>query len=325
MLIIRHPFRMNDLHSVLNMRRNVMSATSMPAGRHDASKRDIEEIGRLGLRPVEYQVLVGSGEVLPVFEAADTHQWRPADHELAAAMTEISNQLASLVMKFDIPAAVLTRALVGRLSELTAGTAASAAMVLSAGALSGFAAVLQRVGSSGSDILEAVSLALERTPSLGSDYLSPDDAKFVVQYGGLDDPESGRGSDDLAELVAEQAAIDEAAFLSTKQVAALLDIDETRVRHRRAAGTLIATKIGKELRFPRWQFASAEPPSRVVPHLRAISDVSDNLHPVDLAARMTTTQPSLRVDGQGVTPAQWLLWGGDVESVIEHLIDEANW
>ncbi|WP_382309514.1 hypothetical protein [Herbiconiux sp. UC225_62] len=192
--------------------------------------------------------------------------------------------------------------------------------------LGDFLSATIRAGVDASAILSAVSKALDNSSTAQAGHLSESDSRFIEQFGGIDDPESGSGSERLSELVAEQAARDDTAFVSTRNVADLLGVDESRVRHRKSAGLLLSTKMGKELRYPRWQFVmSATGTTSVVPHLAEIAEVAADMHPAELASRMMTVQNSLRIDGEMVTPVDWLVSGGDVESVLDVLIDDLSW
>lgn len=104
--------------------------------------------------------------------------------------------------------------------------------------------------------------------------------------------------------------------LTTDQVAELLDVDPTRVRHRlreRALYTL-SPKTGRSHRFPRWQFTGAE----TVPHLKAVLTVLPvDLHPLEVSGFFLTAQDTLELDSEPVSPRDWLVSGGDPGPVVE--------
>lgn len=113
----------------------------------------------------------------------------------------------------------------------------------------------------------------------------------------------------------------EAASLTTQEAAQLLGRAESNVRRSRLNGDLYAVQaevVGRTLRFPRWQFTES---ATVVPGLRCIIPVlPGDFHPLDVEAFMTSPHEAL----EGRTPVQWLVTGGQVESVVK-LADELGY
>lgn len=110
--------------------------------------------------------------------------------------------------------------------------------------------------------------------------------------------------------------LDEA--LGVAQVARLLNVSESRIRQRAAARTLYAVKSGSTLRFPGFQFAGgAELPNweQVAPHFPA------DAHPVAVERFMDAPHPDLDVDGDPVSPSDWLLSGGPASTVADAVDD----
>jgi len=185
--------------------------------------------------------------------------------------------------------------------------------------------VAQRFGDA-PRIIGIVADTLERTFESGTGLLPESEAEYVARHSGLEDPESGPGSDDYAVLVARQAVIDEAAFVSTAQAAELLGVDPSRVRHRQSAGQLIGERFGRELRYPLWQFDTRVSPAVPIPHLRAVAEaIRPSVHPAEVAGIMGTEQEDLTLGGKPVSPREWLLSGGSPEPVMDVLAADVEW
>lgn len=130
--------------------------------------------------------------------------------------------------------------------------------------------------------------------------LDEDDAREVSRI--LEDPE-------YAELVATRhralvAAGDLARSLSTREVADMTGRSPAAIA-RSAGRSLYAYHLGRNLRFPTWQFDDGRPLpglATVVPALR------DGLTPTTVEARMTSADPEIL---DGLSPVEWLARGGD--------------
>ena len=130
--------------------------------------------------------------------------------------------------------------------------------------------------------------------------LDDDDAREVSRI--LEDPE-------YAELVAARhralvAASDLARSLSTREVADMTGRSPAAIA-RSAGRSLYAYHLGRNLRFPTWQFDDGRPLpglATVVPALR------DGLTPTTVEARMTSADPEIL---DGLSPVEWLARGGD--------------
>lgn len=139
--------------------------------------------------------------------------------------------------------------------------------------------------------------------------------EFLLKHGGVTLPED---RDDLLASAALRRTLAEANLepLTTQEVAELLGgIDESRVRHRLARGGLYVLPVGSRGHgFPRWQFHDGKP----LPGLKTVLAVllPAKLHPLEVAGFMSTPQPELVVDGDQVTPREWLITGGEVAPVV---------
>ena len=140
--------------------------------------------------------------------------------------------------------------------------------------------------------------------------LDDDDAREVSRI--LEDPE-------YAELVATRhralvAAGDLARSLSTREVADMTGRSPAAIA-RSAGRSLYAYHLGRNLRFPTWQFDDGRPLpglATVVPALR------DGLTPTTVEARMTSADPEIL---DGLSPVEWLARGGDPTEVTRVLTE----
>jgi hypothetical protein len=102
-----------------------------------------------------------------------------------------------------------------------------------------------------------------------------------------------------AALLAESRTVAEAAEV--------LGVDESRVRQRLAARTLYGLKRGRDWHLPAFQFAD----EGEVPNIGAVvSRLHPDLHPVAVANWFTLPTPDLLIEGEPVSPRDWLRSGG---------------
>ncbi|ROS53912.1 hypothetical protein EDF21_1765 [Frigoribacterium sp. PhB118] len=84
-------------------------------------------------------------------------------------------------------------------------------------------------------------------------------------------------------------------------------------------GDLFAFVIDGELRYPTWQF-TGDRDEPVLPDLAQLVRAFDNdMHPSSIAGFMNTRQQDAYLNGVQLTPAEWLLRGGDVELLVDIL------
>jgi len=141
--------------------------------------------------------------------------------------------------------------------------------------------------------------------------LDDDDAREVSRI--LEDPE-------YAELVAARhralvAAGDLARSLSTREVADMTGRSPAAIARSSAGRSLYAYHLGRNLRFPTWQFDDGRPLpglATVVPALR------NGLTPMTVEARMTSADPEIL---DGLSPVEWLARGGDPTEVTRVLTE----
>jgi hypothetical protein len=129
---------------------------------------------------------------------------------------------------------------------------------------------------------------------------------------GLDlSPRRGDEADHRARAVAAQAVLRDSA-LTVADAADTVGVDTSRIRHRLLARRLSGWKERGGWRLPAWQFAS----TGVLPGLEAVlAAIPEDQPPLVVAAFMTVPQPELPINGDPVTPRQWLLAGGDPGAV----------
>ncbi|QHC58830.1 hypothetical protein [Rathayibacter sp. VKM Ac-2760] len=166
---------------------------------------------------------------------------------------------------------------------------------------------------------EQASLLTEHRPR-GSG-LTEDQAGFLVDSGTMTAEqlaiaEAAVARGELADLERRTRLEAVADSLDTAEVAALLRVDETRVRHRKAKDGLYAFKAGTKLRFPAWQFTDdREQP--MLPGMPAlVKAIPGDMHPASMRGFMTTPQEDLLISESAVTPVRWLTEGGDPHEVL---------
>ena len=169
---------------------------------------------------------------------------------------------------------------------------------------------------------ELTELIQERRPR--STTLSTKQAAYLVKSGAFSSTELASIQESVAygdlaeaELTTRLNAISET--LSAAEVARLVGIDVSRVRHRQAAGGLYAFIIGGKRRYPLWQF-TGDVMQPVLPGLEAlISAIPEDMQPGSARGFMGTRQAALSLDGIPLTPGEWLRQGGDPQPVTDIL------
>lgn len=101
--------------------------------------------------------------------------------------------------------------------------------------------------------------------------------------------------------------------LTATEAASLLNVSDSRVRQLISSGGVVTIPNSDGHLLPAWQFAGG----RLVPGLPDLIEAIDDVHPLTLASFMTLPDVDLEVEGQPVSPLQWLLGGGDVEPVTD--------
>lgn len=116
---------------------------------------------------------------------------------------------------------------------------------------------------------------------------------------------SARSATQLAALLADS--------LSVSQVADLLRVDQSRIRQRLTERTLYGVKLGRAWRLPSFQFTK----DRQVRGLdQVLPELPSTLHPVAVHRWLTTPNTDLDMDGETVSPLEWLEATGDASQVV---------
>lgn len=180
----------------------------------------------------------------------------------------------------------------------------------------------RRLHTSVDELLATVgSLALS-TPAgveLPGQALSPDVEDALREAGSLAvplPPVADRAS--TATALRQRALLADA--MTVKQTADLLGVSDSRIRQRLTARSLWAVADSDGWKFPQLQFTS-DPGTGKAQVLRGLNQVlpvlPGDVHPVVVARFLSTPRPELAVDGEPVSPVEWLSTGGAVEPVIE--------
>ena len=129
-------------------------------------------------------------------------------------------------------------------------------------------------------------------------------------------------SDDDLDSQPHRGLIDHAVQLLSENSLALpaaaaaerLGRSVNRIRGAIADGSLYGVKVGRSWLVPTWQLDGKGP----VPHLRkVIAAIPEGTSAVTLERVMTQPSQELYVDGQPVSPRDWLLTGNEPETVVD--------
>lgn len=116
---------------------------------------------------------------------------------------------------------------------------------------------------------------------------------------------SGRTATEFAAIITDS--------LSVPQTAALLEVDQSRIRQRLTEQTLYGIKVGRAWRLPRFQFrdhGQIRGLDQVLPQLPS------TLHPVALHRWLSSPSSDLELDDEAVSPLEWLEATGDASTVV---------
>jgi hypothetical protein len=103
------------------------------------------------------------------------------------------------------------------------------------------------------------------------------------------------------------------AMLDVKTVAEILGKTEGRVRQRLTDHTLLGVRAGGGWRIPGFQF---DEDTELSGWDRVMGALPHDVHPLTVARFLDTPHVDLDVDGDAVTPREWLRFGGDVDAVV---------
>lgn len=167
------------------------------------------------------------------------------------------------------------------------------------------------------DVVDAVAARLGPTASAGL----PADQQALLEAGGLDFDDADRYAKlAVADIVAEET-VSAVSSVGVANAAVRMGVSASRIRHLVSDGGLWAIRTGRALLLPAWQFDDAGRPLRGLRAVLAAGRPGE--HPLAMQAFMTTPQLDLEgVDGQPMTPRQWLLSGGDAQAVADLLASD---
>jgi hypothetical protein len=150
-----------------------------------------------------------------------------------------------------------------------------------------------------------------------SETLEPDQLELLAQGGfELEAPDLGL-RDPVLRGALEYAAL-RATALTTKEAAARLEVNDSRIRQRLAKRALYGLKVDDEWRLPIFQF---EEKGGLVPSIdRVLPRLDESLSAIAVFHWLTTPNPDLvsaETQGEPVSPIAWLKLGLDPEEVAE--------
>ena len=147
--------------------------------------------------------------------------------------------------------------------------------------------------------------------------LAPEQLELLAQGGfELEGPDMGL-EDPVLRGVLEYAAL-RATALTTKEAAARLRVNDSRIRQRLADRALYGLKVDDEWRLPIFQFAEEE---GLVPNIeRVLPCLAESLAVIAVFHWFTSPNPDLsspETHDEPVAPLAWLKLGLDPEEVAE--------
>lgn len=173
-----------------------------------------------------------------------------------------------------------------------------------------------------SDLLEALKTLPAIKP--GAAVLTAEEARLLDEVGFGEDSKAFVES--AADIVAHTALINKA--YTGREVAALLGINESRVRKRRSARTLWAIKSDGAWLYPGIQFEINIKKGKPDGQIRGLDQVMKalpvGLHPIGVVGFLRWPQPELQVGGRPLSVLEWLRRGRPVQPVLQ-LIEIADW
>lgn len=120
-------------------------------------------------------------------------------------------------------------------------------------------------------------------------------------------PTDPTGAGQVARGLARSQQFREEA-LTVAKAAKKLKVSDGRVRQLIAAGSVMSIPNGEGAHLlPAWQFAG----DRLLPGLDEVTKAAAGLHPLTLAGFMARSDVDFEIEGEPVSPIEWLVAGGD--------------
>lgn len=179
--------------------------------------------------------------------------------------------------------------------------------------------------------LVAETAELLKAPRNDDVGLSQSDAQYLIDSGDFTEAEFAEAAEFVRSGALAQnerrthmrALVD---ALTTAQVAGLLGLEQSSIRHRQSKKALYSFRVGTDRVYPRWQFLAGGNKVIALPNLKPVlTEVPAGWTPADVEGFMKTPQDELRPgDGddmaaEPMTPIQWLAAGKDAQRVVEIL------
>lgn len=198
--------------------------------------------------------------------------------------------------------------------------------------ISGFEEAEQLVGEAGRDSLIRLLHAAARGPesrrfvatflemaadeaeqhSASSDV--PGDEREVWLSVGADFSDVAAPARSAARAASAFADLAERSIRGDEEVAKLLQVGKSRVSQRVAERSLYAFVAHGERCFPLWQFTGRRP----LPGLQLLLDAFDpTTHPLVVDHWATTPDEDLELEGEPLSPVDWLRFGGSAVRLLE--------
>jgi hypothetical protein len=153
---------------------------------------------------------------------------------------------------------------------------------------------------------------------------SPETVAFLIESGTFTEESWARvvavARGDLAARERKSARRALEATITPAMAGARLGVDAAEVERLRSTGNLFAFRSEGRWRYPDWQFTGNRQ-QPLLPHLAfLIASIPVGMHPATVLGFIQTPQRSAHIDGQRVTPGEWLLSGGDPQ-VLRDILD----
>jgi hypothetical protein len=180
----------------------------------------------------------------------------------------------------------------------------------------------ERLDTDPEHVLDALEAVVETVPS-GSDepaaQLSEHDASVLRESGLLRRSPAGATASPAWMRAAARYAQLLTSGLTVKEAAAQLLVTEGRVRQRLADSSLYGLPTPRGWRLPLFQFSVD---GAALPGLeQVLAALPSALHPLSVTGFFTRSHPDLVIDGESVSPAEWLAAGGNVDAVVDLAVD----
>lgn len=134
-----------------------------------------------------------------------------------------------------------------------------------------------------------------------------------LRDGGLVLEQFDYGKEDPVLRSAAQYAALLATSLTVNQVATMLGVDASRIRHRLAARTIHGIRLRSGWRIPLFQFEG----DHLLPGIDLVlPTLPEDLHPLEVIGWFTTPDPDLAIGETEISPREWLRLGRNPNSLV---------